>query len=134
MKHLDKRFFLNISGGNTEAEPIRVNEINGYSVTAEWGAKGGRTGVLKLQASNDYFMRYQSATSEDPQEIMYGSNPGATWVDIAGSTKVVDATADSHLWNVSETFYAVVRLVWVGTGGGGTDDVKAVIHGQGYSL
>lgn len=135
MKTAHIRFTVDMTGASGESQPIRVNELFGYSIVSKWGASAGRTGSLKLQASNDaYYKTYKNNSSfQDMQEEWDNNpNPNATWEDIPGSAKTVDATADQHVWNVDGAYYSAVRVVWVGTAGAASpDDVEAFFHGKG---
>jgi antitoxin (DNA-binding transcriptional repressor) of toxin-antitoxin stability system len=67
------------------------------------------SGSFKLQASNDYNPKINPVAA-------------GTWSDITGST-VAAAGSGSFGWNVSDVYYAWVRLVW--TFADGTGNVSA---------
>ena len=140
MKVLHVRIALDMTGGDAETAPLRLSEMFGYSLVTSWGASAGRAGTLKLQASNNaYFKLYKnkqnSSDFEDMQEEIYNASydPNATWVDITGSEKTVDGTADSHAYSVGDAYYTAVRWVWVETTAGAASPDKAVgyFHAQG---
>jgi len=64
------------------------------------------SGIFTLQASNDYDPRVHPVAA-------------GTWSDITGSSVVV-AGSGSFGWNVSDVYYAWVRLVWTFADGTGT--------------
>ena len=136
MKTAHIRFTVDMTGASGESQPIRVKELFGYSIVSKWGASAGRTGSLKLQASNNaYYKTYKADSSfQDMQEETRNEafDTNATWEDIPGSAKTVDATADQHVWNVDGAYYSAVRVVWEGTAGAANpDDVEAFFHGKG---
>jgi len=134
-------FYLEVdmTEASSESRPIRLNQLLGYSIASQWGASAGRTGTLKLQASNNvYHRRYKNLPEatpfEDMQEIADNAqdDPNAIWEDIPGSAKTVDATADQHVWNVDGVFYSAVRVAWVGTAGAeDPDPAMSYFHGKG---
>ena len=130
---------MDLTEASFESQPVRTNELFGYSIQASWGASAGRTGSFKLQASNSaYYKKYKTDPTnrfQDLQEELYNDqvNPDALWNDIPGSSKAVDATADGHFWDVSDVMYSAVRIVWEQTAAGAEDpdDADCYVHGKG---
>ena len=94
-----------------EGTPIDVEAREGFSVIAAWTQTSGTlSGTIKLQASNNY------TTQAQPM----ASNPdNATWTDVTGSLVNVSGSG-SYGWNVSDVYYAWVRVVYTATTGVGT--------------
>ena len=90
--------------------PIEVLDRTGYSVLANWvESVAALGGTIKLEASNNY----------DPQNTLMVANPAlATWTEITGSSVTV-AGSGSYGWNVSDAYYAFVRVVFAATAGAG---------------
>jgi hypothetical protein len=129
---------VDMTEASYESQPVRTNELFGYSIQAAWGASAGRTGTLKLQASNNaYYKPYKTEPDNRFQDLQEETrneavNANAIWNDIPGSAKTVDATADQHFWDVSDVMYSAVRIVWEGTAGAeDPDDAECYVHGKG---
>lgn len=126
---------LDLADGTANTAAIRKNHMDGYSIMASWGASATRAGSLKLQGSNNAYMRQPNGdTAANMQEIIQNDqeNASAVWVDIPGSTKTVDATADTHVWNVTGAHYSYVRVVYTESASGAADPdpLTMFFHGQ----
>lgn len=84
--------------------PQNLAQIYGYSIQAVYA--GSPAGELKLQASND----------------------GINYCDIPGTNYTVTGSG-SFLWNVSNSNYLYIQMVWTPTSGTGTLSALAYIRG-----
>ena len=128
---------MDLTEATFESQPYRLTGISGYSIQSSWGASAGRSGTLKLQASNNvYHKTYKTDPDnrfQDLQEELDNNrvNPDALWNDIPGSAKTVTDAADGHFWDVSDVMYSAVRVVWDGTPGAeDPDDAECYVHGK----
>lgn len=140
MKTAHLQLQLDLTAASSNTQPIRLPEHIGYSILAKWGASTSRGGTLKLQATNNaYYKLYDTPPNPafaDMQEEVRNTavQSDVVWEDIPGSEKTIDATADQHLWNVSDVFYSAVRIIWTQSAAGAAspDLVTAHFHGKGF--
>jgi len=140
MKTAHFYFEVAMDGGDSVSEPIRLNQLYGYSMVGSWAASAGREGTLKLQVSNNVFHKlYKNKPAltpfQDMQEIgsTEPNNPDAIWEDVPGSETNVDALAGQGAWNVDAAFYSAVRMVWTETtlGAESPDQAGMYFHAKG---
>ena len=99
MRIIDRFTVLNgVSlGSDITSGPIDVKHLKGFSIIAAW--TGDAQGTLKLEASNSDY--------SDPNRV-----PSAPiWTDITGSSVTVNGAGENG-WNVTDAFYAYVRIVF----------------------
>jgi hypothetical protein len=118
-------------GADFQSSPWRLDHLEGYSICVKWmETSGSLAGTLKLQASNNAFV-YESGSGnlvEWDTGKTPGYNPDATWADIAASSVAVSGDG-SYFWNVSDSYYSAVRVVFTHTSGDGT--LEGFGHAQG---
>lgn len=105
-------------GASTNSIGIDLNQILNCSIQAVW--TGTPTGTLKIQVSND--------------NVPYGtsSNPSANvvnWTDYTGSSQSLSGSAGNFVWNMLDSGYRWIRLVYTRSSGTGT--INAAIVGKG---
>ena len=97
-------------GADYASSPIYLAYVGDYAIQLVF--TGSPVGTFKLQASND------AATEIEGNSIL-SVNPLANWTDITGSDQAI-AAAGNHMWNVSDTGYSFVRVVYTRTSGSGS--------------
>lgn len=103
---------------NITSDPLRLESVINYSIQVVF--TGSANGSFKLQASND-----------DDEKLDGVSGPTITnWTDIDGSTKTVTA-AGNIMYDVENTGYKWVRLVWTDSSSSGADITVARYHIKG---
>lgn len=117
-------------GANVFGKPTNLNGIWLYTIQAVISGGAAPTGTLKLQGSLDAL--------DDPSTNLPGIRgtsvegiPLASvmnWTDIAGSSVAVTNNGN-WVWNVADSGYEWVRLVWTFTSGTGT--LSARFKGKG---
>lgn len=95
---------------STTLKPIWLGHIANYSIQLVF--TGTPAGAFSLQASNDVGNPHATADTQMYATVTH-------WTDITGSSQVV-AAAGNHMWNVENTGYAWVRVVWTASGSGTT--------------
>lgn len=86
--------------GNLNAGAMRIREFIGFSLFIKW--TGTPTGNFKLQVSSD--------SADTP----------TNWIDLPGSTQAAGGAAGSYVWNITDSFYSWVRVVYTFAAGTGT--------------
>lgn len=94
--------------------PMQLYEMYGFSIQAVF--TGTPTGTFKLQASNDPV--YAS-------NIPAGARVVTNWTDIANSMVTVTAAGD-YMWNVTDSMYNFVRVVYTDGSAGASTAVLTV--------
>lgn len=94
--------------------PMQIYEMYGYSIQVVF--TGTPTGTFKLQASNDPV--YAS-------NIPAGARVVTNWTDIANSMVTVTAAGD-YMWNVTDSMYNFVRVVYTDGSAGASTAVLTV--------
>jgi hypothetical protein len=108
-----------VMNDDLESDAIQLTNIFGYTVQAVY--VGTPTGTFKLQASVDPIKFANDAQPQVP----------TNWNDIAGSSFAVTSSGITT-WNVTNSFYTFVRLVYAdGSGGSSTAVLNAVINVKG---
>lgn len=85
------------------SEKVFLADLKVFAISVDFSGSNV-VGTLKLQASID----------------------GSVWVDIAGSSQAVTASAD-HMWAAEGAGYPYVRVDWTYTSGTGNMTVKAIL-------
>lgn len=92
--------------GNLTSTTIDTSRVSSVVFYASW--TGSPAGTLKLQVSID----------------------GTNYVDLPDSPVIVSGASD-FMWNVTDTNYDQIKLVYQATSGSGSLNVKANIKGFG---
>ncbi len=100
-------------GANLELKPIYLGHVANYSIQLFFS--GSPVGTLKLQASND---AGSPNSSREAQKYMGVQN----WTDIKGSDQAITEAGD-HMWQVENTGYIWVRVVYIRDSGTGNIDL-----------
>jgi len=110
MRTFNKQITTNASIAAGYTSPyVPLKGIYMYSIMAI--ITGAPTGSIKLQASND-------PETNDTQINSTGLPPAVgptNWADVTDSTFAI-SSAGNTMWNVRETGYNYVRVVYTGTG------------------
>lgn len=101
---------------------MQLKNMYGYSIQVVF--TGTPTGTFKLQASSDPL--YSGPPGANPAEP-------TNWTDVTNSPYAVTA-AGNYMWNVFDTMYNYVRLVYSDTSGGTSTAVltSAIFNGKGW--
>lgn len=109
-----------VMNANINSNPMQLLNMFGYSIQLVY--TGTPTGTFKLQASSD---------------PIYTTTPGiqatpTNWTDVLNSSQAVSA-AGNYMWNVSESMYNYVRVVYTdGSSGASTAIItSATFNGKG---
>jgi hypothetical protein len=115
MKHYNIPLATDVTlNTNINSANMQLLQIYGYCIQAV--ITGTPNGTFKLQASCDPFNNQGLVTN---------------WTDITSSSYTA-TTAGSYMWNVSDSMYNWVRLVFTDASGGtSTATLKAVLNAKG---
>ncbi len=91
-----------------EGPALSLRHVVNYSSQMAWD--GTLNGMLKLQLSNDYGNTDNGGTM--------AANALPHWTDITGSEQLI-AGAGDHAWQVQNSGYLWVRVVWAPASGTG---------------
>lgn len=92
--------------------PLQLRNIYGFAIQAVW-ATGTPNGTFKLQVSADPCVNAATGPLAPAQ-----LNQGPThWTDLASSSYAIAASGD-YVWNVFDTMYNWVRVVYTDSSGG----------------
>jgi len=94
--------------GNLTSSIVDVSKINATVFYAKW--TGTPTGSIKLQVSID----------------------DVNWVDLPSSSQATGGAAGDFMWNVTDTNYDKIKLVYTFSSGSGTLNVQA--NGKGSKV
>ncbi len=117
MRTLNKQIATNVVlNTNVNSDFVPLKNIYMYSIMAI--VTGTPTGTIKLQASSD-------PETNDTQPNMEALKP-VNWADIVDSSFTL-TTAGNTMWNVRETGYNYVRVVYVDASGGTSTATMSII-------
>ena len=87
---------VDVSGASTASEAFKLH-ARGYGVQGHWS--GGSAGTVKLQGT---------AFEEGYADL----DPANRWADIADTSVDMAVSTTGYLWNVYESYYSHVRIVF----------------------
>jgi hypothetical protein len=91
-------------------KPVWLGHIANYSIQLVF--TGSPNGTFKLQVSNDPGHPNAQNKAEQYADVV-------NWTDVSGSAQPVSAAGD-HTWQVENSGYAWVRVVWTFSSGSGS--------------
>lgn len=110
-------------GATFASNGVDTGQIVLLSIQAVW--TGSPVGSFKLQISND-----DVPVAVEPNKP-YAQNPSSNvvnWTDYTGSTTAVSGAGD-FMWNILESGYRWIRVVYTRTSGTGTCNITCRVKG-----
>jgi len=104
-------------GASFNLPALRIRDAVGIALYLKWTG-AGTDGTFKVQVSND------------PQANLSTADSPANWIDLPGSNWIASGAGD-NLWNIKDTYFPWIRLVFTRNSGTGTI-VNASLTTKGY--